>query len=63
MNDADREERELALSFGLRLLGGCREVWIFGDTISAGMKREIAEARRRGITMKFFTADCEVKKI
>jgi hypothetical protein len=61
MNDADREERELALSFGLRFLGGCREIWIFGDTFSAGMKREIAEARRRGITMKFFTADCEVR--
>ena len=59
MNDADPSERELALSFGLRLLSGCKEVWVFGENISAGMKGEIAEAKRRRITVRYFNESYE----
>jgi hypothetical protein len=59
MNDDDPAERELALSFGLRLLYGCRELWIFGNNISPGMKLEIAAARQRGITVKNFNEKME----
>jgi len=61
MDDNVPAERELALSFGLRLLNGCRELWVFGDVISEGMKREITRARDKGIPIKYFTENCEVK--
>jgi hypothetical protein len=59
MNDDNQAERELALNFGMRLLYGCREVWVFGARISDGMRAEIAEAQRRRIPVRYFTADCE----
>ena len=59
MDDAIPVERELALNFGLRLLYGCKEIWVFGDRISVGMKNEIAEAKRKCITIRYFTDNCE----
>jgi hypothetical protein len=55
MDDDNPSERKLALHFGLRLLGGCREVWVFGERISEGMAGEIAEAKRRGIPVRYYT--------
>jgi len=55
MNDGDPAERELAMSFGLRLLSGCRELWIFGSRLSEGMKREVLAAKWRGIKIKQFS--------
>jgi hypothetical protein len=52
MDDANPAQRELALSFGLRLLCGCREVWVFGERVSDGMAREIKTAERRGIPIR-----------
>jgi len=54
MDDNIPAERELALSFGLQLLNGCREIWIFGSRISEGMKREILNARRKNIRIRQF---------
>jgi hypothetical protein len=59
MNDDIPAERELALSFGLRLLHGCRELWVFGEVISEGMKREIDASKRQSIKIRRFTADCK----
>jgi hypothetical protein len=59
MDDGNPAERELALSFGVRLLCGCRELWVFGTEISAGMKREILAAKRRGIRIRRFSAEME----
>ena len=59
MNDDNPAERELALSFGLRLLNDCRELWIFGANISEGMKREILAAKWRNIKIKHFNENCE----
>ena len=59
MDDDIPAERELALSFGIRLLCGCRELWVFGEIISEGMKGEIEESKRRGITIRYFTKKCE----
>ena len=60
MDDAVPDERELALSFGLRLLNDCQELWIFGTRISEGMKREILAAKRRGINIRQYSEDLEV---
>ena len=59
LDDADAAERALALSFGIRLLCGCREVWVFGSDISSGMAAEIAEAKRRKIKVRYFNENCE----
>ncbi len=42
-------EREKGIKMGLRLLASCDAIWVFGDQISEGMRREIAEAERLGI--------------
>ena len=59
MDDGVPAERELALSFGIRLLYDCRELWIFGTRISEGMNREIRAAKQRGIKIKQFTEEME----
>jgi hypothetical protein len=59
MNDADPDERELGISFGLRLLAGCSEVWVFGGNISRGMRREIEKAMYKGIPVRYFNESCE----
>lgn len=53
LDDDIPEERELGCMFGLALLHICDEVWVFG-TVSPGMKREIREARRMKIPVRFF---------
>jgi len=59
MDDNNPAERELGLSFGIRLLYECREVWVFGDHISEGMKREILAARWRNIRIRRFNENME----
>jgi DNA polymerase-3 subunit epsilon len=46
-------ERERALSLGLELLATCDEVHVFGDLVTAGMERELREAKRLGIPARF----------
>jgi len=57
MNDEIPAERELALSFGLRLLGQCSEVWVFGERISEGMAAEIKAAKSQRKHIKYFIED------
>ena len=40
-------------------LGKCEEIWVFGDTVSAGMEREITRAEKRGLTIRYFNEKCE----
>jgi hypothetical protein len=48
LDDGNPEERLLGTMFGLSLLTCCDEVWVFlrNNEISAGMRREIEEAKR-----------------
>lgn len=63
MEDEDWQERELGIQFALILLGKCDELWVFGDRISQGMAREIAQAKRRNMPIRYFNTRCEeVKK-
>jgi hypothetical protein len=59
MNDGSPEQRELALNFGLRLLAGCAEVWVFGGEISAGMKAEIWQAQTQNIPIVYYTTNSQ----
>jgi hypothetical protein len=59
MDDNAPAERELAMSFGIRFLYECRELWIFGTYISEGMKREILAAKWRRIRIRQFNENTE----
>lgn len=48
LDDKNKKERDIALSFGLDLLKLCQIVIICGEKISEGMQREIALAFQIG---------------
>lgn len=58
MDDGDKAQRELGLRFALILLSKCDELWVF-DSVSKGMRREIAKARKRNMSIRFFNTKCE----
>lgn len=57
MDDNNPKERNLALFMGLVLLGKCKEVWVFGDTISEGMRKELDKAKRWNKRIRYFDED------
>ena len=59
LDEMDREERELGLSFALILVCKCHEIWVFGDRVSEGMAREIKKAKDWGIPVRFFNGLCK----
>lgn len=63
LDEADEDERDLGLFFGKVLLDKCAEIWVFGDTVTAGMSSEIARAKRRNMPVRSFDINCrEVTK-
>ncbi len=63
LDDNNPREREMGMHFGNVLMSQCREVWVFGDTISPGMDAEIRRARWKNYRLRFFTNDLkEVEK-
>lgn len=59
LKDEDPEERKMGLFFGNILMDKCDEVWLFGETFSAGMQAEYDRAKRRGYKIRRFTKDCQ----
>lgn len=53
LSEENPDERERGIKMGLRFLALCSELCIFGDRISEGMHREIIEAKRLDIPMKY----------
>ena len=52
LSEQKPEERETGIQFGLEWLSGCDELWVIGNRITEGMKREIAVAEELGIPVK-----------
>ena len=50
-------EREEALYNGIVLLGKCDEMWVFGDTISPGMRTEIEKAEKFHKRIRYFSGE------
>ena len=46
---SEETERELAISLDLRLMDVCSQLWVCGDVISDGMRREMTYAAEIGI--------------
>jgi len=59
MTDENPAERELALFMDIVLMGKCSEVWVLGDTISAGMAIEINKAKQRRQPVRYFNSAFE----
>ena len=59
MDDANPYQRDLAIFMGLVLLSKCLELWVFGETVTAGMSVELAKAKQRDIRIRYFTEQLE----
>lgn len=60
LNDNDLFERNIAIhKINYVLLGLCQEVWVFGDAITDGMKREILIAEKRKKKIRYFNKNLE----
>ena len=54
LDDDNETERRKGLNLALQMLKRCKEMWVFGDTVSEGMQNEIKAARRWNIPIRFF---------
>lgn len=61
LDDNIPEERDTAIFMNLVLMSKCVELWVFGDTVSSGMKAEIERAKRKNMKIRYFTEDLEEK--
>lgn len=53
----EKTERDLAMQMDMILLAHCLEIWVFGSFISEGMEAEIARAKQKRMTIRYFTED------
>lgn len=59
LDENDKAQRDLGIFFGLVLMSKCDQLWVFGERISQGMQMEIAKARKRNMTIRYFSDQCE----
>lgn len=50
-------ERDLAIFMDIVFLTKCKELWVFGESPSAGMEIEIEQAKKRNMTIRYFSED------
>lgn len=61
LDDRNEKERRDALFMGIILLGKCDEVWVFGNEITYGMKKELEIAEKRKQPIRYVSIkDLEV---
>jgi hypothetical protein len=53
----EETERELAMFMNMIFIGKCDELWVFGNVISEGMQAEINKAKKKNMTIRYFTED------
>lgn len=59
MDDNIPAERDTAIFMNLVLMSKCVELWVFGETISSGMKAEIDRAKRKHMKIRYFSEKLE----
>ena len=55
LDDGNPAEREVGMAAGLSLLWFCDELWVFGDTVTEGMKGEIRLCKNLNIRIRHVT--------
>lgn len=61
LDDNIQEERETGMKGTLELLSRSDEVWVYGEKISEGMKKEIELAQRLGIPVVYKSDELRIK--
>ncbi len=59
LDEYDEDERAAGLRYGLEWMWQTRELWVFGEYISEGMRNEIQLAKELKIHIRYFTTDME----
>lgn len=59
LDDVDADERQTATFMDIVLMGKCQEVWVLGDTVPDGMRKEIDVAKRRRQPIRYFNSKFE----
>lgn len=59
MDDSIPEERNIAIFMNWVLMSKCAELWVFGSTVSSGMKAEIDRAKRKHMKIRYFSEELE----
>lgn len=62
LDDSKVDERKLGMQAGISLLWVCDEVWVFGNEITDGMKKEIRFAEKLNINVKYLS-DKDIEKM
>lgn len=62
LDDNNSGERDLALLFCKILISKCKDLWIFGDSMTDGMEQEKRYADKKCIPIRHFSTDCKEVK-
>ncbi|MBR1566534.1 MAG: hypothetical protein IJ649_07195 [Oscillospiraceae bacterium] len=63
LNDDVTAERELGMAAGRAMLFCCDELWVFGETVTPGMRLEIQFCKSLNIPVRYIQESEIVKKI
>ena len=61
LDDNNEKEREIGLAAGLGMLWFCDELWVFGQTVTEGMKQEIQFCKHLNIKTRY-VSEKEIRK-
>lgn len=61
LDDNNPKDREVGLAAGMSLLWLCDEVWVFGDTVTDGMRAELQFCKNLNIRVQKIT-EKEIQK-
>jgi hypothetical protein len=59
LNDDDKNERAAGQRYALECMWQARQLWVFGESISDGMRAEIELAKQLKIPIRYFDSDME----
>jgi len=59
LNEYNKEERAVGLKYGLDIVKQCKQLWVFGERISEGMKAEIEIAKELRLPICYFDSNME----
>lgn len=54
LEDTRSEDRNFGILCGLSWLETCCEIWVFGETLTAGMEKEVDSARKLNIPVVYY---------
>lgn len=59
LDESNKDERAAGRRYGLEMMWQARQLWVFGENITDGMRAEIELARQLKIPIRYFDTDME----